>query len=101
MDLQSRADLRDEMTYVSPTTGNRVGYSFIIPQTQTELQQRGKMMMRWARTGCGMLGRSPDFLNVNFACLWAPPQTILLRIAHPSKRTCGSTMSTFAKTISP
>lgn len=66
-DLQSRADLRNEMTYVSPTTGDRVGYSFIIPQTQVELQQRGRMMMRWARTGCGMLGRSPDFLNVNFA----------------------------------
>ena len=59
--------MRDEMTYVSPTTGDRVGYSFIIPQTQVELQQRGRMMMRWARTGCGMLGRSPDFLNVNFA----------------------------------
>lgn len=66
-DLQSRADLRDEMTYVSPTTGDRVGYSFIIPKTQLELRQRGKMMMRWARTGCGMLRRSPDFLNVNFA----------------------------------
>ena len=66
-DLQSRPDLRDEMTYESPTTGDRVGYSFIIPQTQSELQQRGRMMMHWARTGCGMLGRSPDFLNVNFA----------------------------------
>ena len=66
-DLQSRPDLRDEMTYVSPTTGDRVGYSFIIPRTELELQRRGRMMMRWARTGCGMLGRSPDFLNVNFA----------------------------------
>ena len=66
-DLQSRPDLRDEMTYDSPATGERVGYSFIIPRTQAELQQRGRMMMRWARTGGGMLGRSPDFLNVNFA----------------------------------
>ena len=66
-DLQSRPDLRDEMTYVSPATGDRVGYSFIIPRTELELQRRGRMMMRWARTGCGMLGRSPDFLNVNFA----------------------------------
>ena len=66
-DLQCRPDLRDEMTYVSPATGDRVGTSFIIPRTQVELQQRGRMMMHWARTGCGMLGRSPDFLNVNFA----------------------------------
>ena len=66
-DLQCRPDLCDEMTYISPATGDRVGASFIIPKSLAELQQRGRMMTRWARTGCGMLGRSPDFLNVNFA----------------------------------
>ena len=77
------------MTYVSPTTGDRVGYSFIIPQTQVELQQRGRMMMRWARTGCGMLGRSPDFLNVNFAA-WGRcsrlfrPESPALQRARPA-----------------
>ena len=30
-DLQLNADLRDEMTYESPTTGDRVGLSFIQP----------------------------------------------------------------------
>jgi aromatic ring hydroxylase len=24
-------------------------------------------MLKWARTTCGMMGRSPDFMNVNFA----------------------------------
>jgi 4-hydroxyphenylacetate 3-monooxygenase len=28
------------------------------------------MMLRWARATCGMMGRSPDFMNVNFAA-WA------------------------------
>ena len=28
------------------------------------------MMLRWARTTCGMMGRSPDFMNVTFAA-WA------------------------------
>jgi 4-hydroxyphenylacetate 3-monooxygenase len=47
-----------------------VGLSFIIPRTMQDLERRRTMMLHWARTGCGMLGRSPDFLNVNFAA-WA------------------------------
>src|SRR5437762_206107 len=67
-DLQH--ELSDEMTYVSPTSGERLGLSFIIPRTRDELARRGAMMLRWARTTCGMMGRSPDFMNVTFAA-WA------------------------------
>ena len=69
-DQQHDPTLRDEMTYVSPTSGERLGLSFVIPRTQAELQRRGAMMLRWARTTCGMMGRSPDFMNVTFAA-WA------------------------------
>jgi 4-hydroxyphenylacetate 3-monooxygenase len=69
-DLQRDPALRDEMTYVSPTSRERVGLSFVIPRTQQELERRGAMMLRWARTTCGMMGRSPDFMNVTFAA-WA------------------------------
>ena len=69
-DMQHDLNLRDEMTYISPTTGDRVGLSFIIPRTMQELEQRRAMMLHWARTTCGMMGRSPDFMNVNFAA-WA------------------------------
>ena len=58
------------MTYTSPTTGERVGLSFIIPRTREELEARRVMMLNWARTTCGMMGRSPDFMNVTFAA-WA------------------------------
>jgi len=64
-DMQHESALRDEMTYVSPTTGNRVGLSFITPRTQEELQRRTRMMLHWARFSGGMLGRSPDYLNVS------------------------------------
>src|SRR5215468_5035223 len=67
-DLQH--ELPDEMTFVSPTSGERLGLSFIIPRTRDELARRGAMMLRWARTTCGMMGRSPDFMNVTFAA-WA------------------------------
>src|SRR2546425_7313021 len=63
-DLQHDPALRDEMTYVSPTSRARVGLSFVIPRTKQELERRGAMMLRWARTTCGMMGRSPDFMNV-------------------------------------
>src|SRR5712691_5124160 len=69
-DMQHDPELRDEMTYVSPSTGDRVGLSFIIPRTRQELEQRRTMMLHWARATCGMVGRSPDFMNVNFAA-WA------------------------------
>src|SRR5436190_1534456 len=69
-DMQHDPKLRDEMTYVSPTSGDPVGLSFIIPRTREDLEQRRAMMLNWARTTCGMMGRSPDFMNVTYAA-WA------------------------------
>jgi 4-hydroxyphenylacetate 3-monooxygenase len=69
-DMQHDPALHDDMTYVSPSSGERVGRSFIIPRTRDELEQRRVMMLHWARSTCGMMGRSPDFMNVNFAA-WA------------------------------
>src|SRR5882672_12892149 len=56
-DQQHDPELRDEMTFVSPTSGERLGLSFVIPRTQAELPRRGALMPRWARTTCGMMGR--------------------------------------------
>ena len=69
-DMQHDPTLGDEMTYVSPSSGDRVGLSFIIPRTREDLERRRGMMLRWARRTCGMMGRSPDFMNVTFAA-WA------------------------------
>src|ERR671937_1735411 len=66
-EMQHDPALREEMTYVSPTSGERVGLSFIVPRTQAELERRRDMMLHWARATCGMMGRSPDFMNVTFA----------------------------------
>jgi 4-hydroxyphenylacetate 3-monooxygenase len=70
-DLQHDAALCEEMTYVSPTTGERVGLSFITPQTAQDLQRRRTMMTHWARASCGMMGRTPDFMNVNMMAMAA------------------------------
>jgi len=69
-DMQHDPELRETMTFVSPSSGARLGQSFIIPRTRAELEARRVMMLNWARATCGMMGRSPDFMNVTFAA-WA------------------------------
>ena len=69
-DMQHEPKLRDEMTYTSPSSGDRVGLSFLIPRTREDLEKRRVMMLNWARTTCGMMGRSPDFMNVTYSA-WA------------------------------
>ena len=52
------------MTYTSPSSGERVGTSFIQPKTKDDLVIRRKMMQEWAVYTGGMMGRSPDYINV-------------------------------------
>jgi len=65
-DMQHDPALRDEMTYVSPTSGNRVGMSFLPPRNIDDLVKRRRMMSRWAADTGGMMGRTPDYLNSSF-----------------------------------
>ena len=69
-DMQNDPALLEEMTFHSPSTGQPVGLSFLIPETMEDLVRRRLMMERWAWASCGMMGRSPDFLNVIFSA-WA------------------------------
>ena len=64
LDMQHDPALRDEMTYPSPSSGDPVGLSFIMPRNADDLARRRKMMRNWAKFSCGMMGRTPDFLNV-------------------------------------
>jgi 4-hydroxyphenylacetate 3-monooxygenase len=66
-DLQHDPNVNKVMTYKSPTSGDRVGRSFANPKTREELETRTRMLLNWARTTNGMMGRSPDFMNVTFA----------------------------------
>ena len=70
-DLQYDSELGNQMTYTSPTTGDPVGLSFIVPRTPEDLDRRHTMMSNWARLSCGMMGRSPDFMNVSIMAMAA------------------------------
>ena len=70
-DMQQDPSRRDEMTYVSPTSGERVGLSFLTPRSREDLERRRVMLSRWANTSYGMMGRTPDFLNVSVMAMAA------------------------------
>ncbi len=70
-DLQHRATASCSMTYDSPTTGDPVGLSFIVPKSADDLARRREMMSQWAHASYGMMGRTPDFLNVTVMAMAA------------------------------
>ncbi|MQF68938.1 4-hydroxyphenylacetate 3-monooxygenase, oxygenase component [SAR202 cluster bacterium AD-804-J14_MRT_500m] len=70
-DMQIDPNLIEQMTFKSPTTGDQVGLSFIQPKSASDLTQRRFMMMQWARFSFGMMGRTPDFLNVSVMAMAA------------------------------
>ncbi len=63
-DLQHDAVLQDKLTYVSPD-GERYSFSFIEPKTEADLVKRREMVKIWMNWTCGMMGRSPDFMNIH------------------------------------
>ena len=63
-DMQHDAALVDRMTFVSPSSGERVGLSFIEPRSVDDLIRRRDMVKIWADATCGMFGRSPDYMNI-------------------------------------
>jgi 4-hydroxyphenylacetate 3-monooxygenase len=63
-DLQHDAALVERMTFPSPSSGERVGLSFIEPRSVDDLIHRRDMVKIWADATCGMFGRSPDYMNI-------------------------------------
>ena len=62
-DMQHAPELIDEMTFISPKTGEPIGLSYLQPKTKEDLLKRRRMMEHWARHTGGIMGRSPDYLN--------------------------------------
>jgi 4-hydroxyphenylacetate 3-monooxygenase len=49
--------------YDSPTTGNKVARSFMMPKTREELVSISRAMKVWEDYTHGMMGRVPDYIN--------------------------------------
>lgn len=50
-----------------PVTGQPMNASLIVPRNADDLQRRHRAFERFARYSCGMLGRTPDYVNVTLA----------------------------------
>lgn len=70
-DLQHDPKYADALTYDSPTTGDKVGVSFLIPRTQEDLEHRRAGIKVWAEYTNGFLGRTGDYMNSSLTALAA------------------------------
>jgi 4-hydroxyphenylacetate 3-monooxygenase len=70
-DMQHDPAHQDVLTYPSPTTGEPVGTSFMVPQTADDLRLRQAAFQAWAQRSAGMLGRTGDYLNSGLMALAA------------------------------
>lgn len=61
-DLQHMDEYRDEMTFVSPDTGLRISYSYLLPHSPEELLAKRRTTEIWAKESWGQLARAPDFM---------------------------------------
>ena len=58
----------DEMLAPAPDHGGLVNVTHLIPRTPEDLVRRRRAMELTASVTGGMMGRTPDYLNVTFAC---------------------------------
>ena len=63
-DMQHDPVVQEKLTYVAPD-GERTGLSYIEPKSQEDLVRRRDMVKAWMDWTGGMMGRSPDFMNVH------------------------------------
>ncbi|HEY2556199.1 MAG TPA: 4-hydroxyphenylacetate 3-hydroxylase N-terminal domain-containing protein, partial [Diaminobutyricibacter sp.] len=70
-DMQHDPAHQDALTYLSPTTGDRVGASFLVPRTLADLEHRRAATQTWAEYTNGFLGRTGDYMNSALTALSA------------------------------
>lgn len=58
----------DEMLMASPDDGSLVNVTHVIPRSKADLERRRRAIELTAGATAGMMGRTPDYLNVTFAC---------------------------------
>ncbi len=66
-DFQARPENLELMTFMSPTSGERVNRSWQLPESYEELVTRRKSMEAWAECTYGYMGRSPDHVASSLA----------------------------------
>lgn len=70
-DMQHDPEHRGALTYGSPTSGDLVNASFLVPRSVEDLVRRRSAIQTWANATNGFLGRSGDYMNSSLTALGA------------------------------
>ena len=84
-DMQLDPAYRDVMTYPSPSTGEPVSTSFLVPYTREELVKKRQHFKLRADHNFGFMGRAPDFMN-QFVTGWHLMADRFARGGRPLRR---------------
>ena len=68
-DLQTSTEHQGLMTFKSPSTGEPAARSYMIPESQEDLLERRKALEVVAHWSYGMLGRTPDYVNIQLTAI--------------------------------
>ncbi|WP_226087758.1 4-hydroxyphenylacetate 3-hydroxylase family protein [Mesobacillus sp. S13] len=63
-DMQHDPEFQDKITHVCEETGERVNNAFLVPKSYEDLVKRRNVFEAFAKATFGLMGRTPDFLNV-------------------------------------
>ena len=63
-DMQHESEYQDEITHFCEETGERVNNAFLVPKSFDDLKRRRAVFEAFAKATFGLMGRTPDFLNV-------------------------------------
>ncbi|MBI3325465.1 MAG: 4-hydroxyphenylacetate 3-hydroxylase [Nitrospinae bacterium] len=81
-DLQHSEAYREQMTFVSPATGNRCSVSWLLPRSLEDLKKKRRNSEIWNEQCWGQLGRSPDILAPYIITLYDAREA-LSAVKHP------------------
>lgn len=57
----------DELLVPDPETGEEISITHVVPRSSDDLRRRGVALRRIAEMSMGVMGRTPDYMNVTFA----------------------------------
>jgi 4-hydroxyphenylacetate 3-monooxygenase oxygenase component len=63
-----------ECLFTHPETGQRTNVSHMIPRSRDELQHRHAGLVRLSEGSMGIMGRTPDYMNMKFAAFASAPR---------------------------
>lgn len=63
-DMQHDPEYQDKITHICDETGERVNNAFLVPKSYDDLKRRRAVFEEFAKATFGLMGRTPDFLNV-------------------------------------